>query len=351
MNTKKQKTLLTSLSVVVLILLVIFLGLFYFNHQDHKVIVTHKDSLSKMSSKNNPVADLTIKEATGLAIEYAHLKYSNNQNWNEIYQNSLVGTLEVDRYQEYKFENYTVQPKNSQSLYIINKEGALTFSNDKRPGQGSVTFGDTQQELGHVNVKAVYTTVKKQGKLSIAKKISENMNLETQMVTQSDKQSSSQAQQSLQSHASREQSKPNNDNGNLQPISISSKLQGTWYAAGLFASKLGDRVQITNNAVDGKTIYKVKKMPNSEKGLNEFRKKYYGKLIGESTPDGVSYIPAQNYGIDTQNYSVDTIYGVQYLMSGSTGPAGIFFKNPTDAARFTNKYKNHNDELMKKLEM
>lgn len=265
MNTKKQKTLLTSLSVVVLILLVIFLGLFYFNHQDHKVIVTHKDSLSKMSSKNNPVADLTIKEATGLAIEYAHLKYSNNQNWNEIYQNSLVGTLEVDRYQEYKFENYTVQPKNSQSLYIINKEGALTFSNDKRPGQGSVTFGDTQQELGHVNLKAVYTTVKKQGKLSIAKKISENMNLETQMVTQSDKQSSSQAQQSLQSHASREQSKPNNDNGNLQPISISSKLQGTWYAAGLFASKLGDRVQITNNAVEGKTIYKVKKMPNSEK--------------------------------------------------------------------------------------
>ncbi len=66
-------------------------------------------------------------------------------------------------------------------------------------------------------------------------------------------------------------------------------------------------------------------MPNSEKGLNEFRKKYYGKL--------------------------DTIDGVQYLMSGSTGPAGIFFKNPTDAARFTNKYKNHNDELMKKLGM
>lgn len=133
-----------------------------------------------MSSKNNPVADLTIKEATGLAIEYAHLKYSNNQNWNEIYQNSLVGTLEVDRYQEYKFENYTVQPENSQSLYIINKEGALTFSNDKRPGQGSVTFGDTQQELGHVNLQTVYTTVKKQGKLSIAKKISKNMNLETQ---------------------------------------------------------------------------------------------------------------------------------------------------------------------------
>lgn len=46
-----------------------------------------------------------------------------------------------------------------------------------------------------------------------------------------------------------------------------------------------------------------------------------------------------------------SIDGVQYLMSGSTGPAGIFFKNPTDAARFTNKYKNHNDELMKKLGM
>lgn len=83
-------------------------------------------------------------------------------------------------------------------------------------------------------------------------------------------------------------------NNGLQPVTISSKLQGNWIAAGLFTEELGQRLPITVNAIDGKTIYKLNKMPNSTKSLKQFGEKYHNKLFAvRENNDGIACVPAQ----------------------------------------------------------
>ncbi len=48
-------------------------------------------------------------------------------------------------------------------------------------------------------------------------------------------------------------------------------------------------------------------------------------------------------------YSLINIDGVQCLLEGSTGPAGLYFRNGSDAQRFTQKYQKHENALLKKL--
>ena len=71
MDSKKQNKILISAGVILLILLVIFGGLYYFNNHTQKEVVTHYVS----SKAKTSVANLSIREAAGLIIVYAHLKY------------------------------------------------------------------------------------------------------------------------------------------------------------------------------------------------------------------------------------------------------------------------------------
>lgn len=346
MDVKKQRKILISLIIVVLILLGIFLTLFFLRNNSEKTVVTHK-AATNISKKNDKIADLTIKQAAGLAIVYAHLRYEDDQSWSEIYQAANNGELEVDRYLKYQFDNYTVTPQNNQALYIVNKEAYLIFTNQQTPMQGKIILGNDQQKLETTNVHMIYKYVKKQGKLAVAKAISQKMHLETQMATQQESQSK-QSSSSTQSNSSSRRS--TSLNNGLQPVTISSKLQGNWIAAGLFTEELGQRLPITVNAIDGKTIYKLNKMPNSTKSLKQFGEKYHNKLFAvRENNDGIACVPAQALQTDAMAYSLINIDGVQCLLEGSTGPAGLYFRNGSDAQRFTQKYQKHENALLKKL--
>lgn len=345
MDSKKQSKILISAGVILLILLVIFGGLYYFNNHVQKEVVTHRVSFKAKTS----VADLSIREATGLTIVYAHLKYGDNQNWTNVYEQANNGDLEVDHYPEYSFDNYTITPDAGQALYIVNKEAAIIFTNQDHPSQGAVILSDDTRQLDKVNVSKVYQYVKKHGGLVKAKKISQKMNLEKQMAQNNIRQNSS-SSSSAQSSSSNRIVKKNDNNSEIEIASISPALQGTWYAAGLFAEKLNSKAQISSNAINGKTIYKLNKRPNSEKELKAFGEKYHDKFIAAQNKSNIiSIVPAESLEVDTENYSLTTLDGVQCLMESSTGIAGVYFKTPDQAAHFTQKYKGNEDKIDKKL--
>lgn len=344
---QKQKKILTGLIAAVVVLLIVFMALFFLRQNNKKTVVTHS-AFTKVGHKKDAVADLSIRQAAGLAIVYAHLKYTDNQNWNEIYQDANNGDLEIDRYQQYQFGNYSVKPNDSQALYVVNKEAALIFTNPRTPGQGRVLISDEQQRLGEADTHTIYKYVKSHGMLNTAKKISHKMNLETQAAVQPQSQSKTSQSQSKQSSSLTTAS--NKQDPNLQPVAISSKLQGTWVAAGLFATKLGEKVQIGSNSIDNQTIYKLNKMPSSTKALKEFGQKYHGKLFAiQNKDDVISVIPAQNLETDSQGYELTTLDGVQCLSASSTGPSGLYFRSLTQAQHFTQKYHNKMDQLTKKI--
>ncbi len=62
MDVKKQRKILISLIIAVLILLGIFLTLFFLRNNSEKTVVTHK-AATNISKKNDKIADLTITQA------------------------------------------------------------------------------------------------------------------------------------------------------------------------------------------------------------------------------------------------------------------------------------------------
>lgn len=178
------------------------------------------------SKAKTSVANLSIREAAGLTIVYAHLKYEDNQNWTNVYEQANNGDLEVDHYPEYSFDNYTLTPDEGQALYIVNKEAAIIFTNQDHPSQGAVILSDNTRQLAKVNVSKVYQYVKKHGGLAKAKKISQKMNLEKRMAQNNIKQNSS-SSSSAQSSSSNRIVKKKDNNGEIEVTSISPALQGT----------------------------------------------------------------------------------------------------------------------------
>ena len=308
-------------------------------------MVTHHVS----SKAKTSVANLSIREAAGLTIVYAHLKYEDNQNWTNVYEQANNGDLEVDHYPEYSFDNYTLTPDERQALYIVNKEAAIIFTNQDHPSQGAVILSDNTRQLAKVNVSKVYQYVKKHGGLAKAKKISQKMNLEKRMAQNNIKQNSS-SSSSAQSSSSNRIVKKKDNNSEIEETTISPALQGTWYAAGLFTEKLNSNVQISSNAINGKTIYKLNKRPNSEKELKAFGEKYHGKSIAvENKSDSISIVPAESLEVDAWGYNLTILDGVPCLVGASGAIDGVYFKTPAQAEHFTQKYKDNEEKANKKL--
>ena len=204
-------------------------------------------------------------------------------------------------------------------------------------------------QLSKVNVSKVYQYVKKHGGLAKVKKISQKMNLEKRIAQNNIKQNSS-SSSSAQSSSSNRIVKKKDNNSEIEVTSISPALQGTWYAAGLFTEKLNSKVRISSNAINGKTIYKLNKRPNSEKELKAFGEKYHGKSIAvENKSDSISIVPAESLEVDAWGYNLTTLDGVPCLVGASVAIAGVYFKTPAQAEHFTQKYKDNEEKANKKL--
>ncbi|GAA3639067.1 hypothetical protein GCM10022297_16590 [Lactobacillus hamsteri] len=357
MNERKQNKGIWLAISIIIILLIAFFALAYMNHQKEDRIMKPSNKIEKVTKKDE-LAGLSIRQAVGLSIVYAHLRYSDNPNWNNIYQQAENGNLTIQKYDKYTFSdsNKTVEPQGTQSLYVLNDAGALIVTDADNLKKSSFVFGDSNEQLGHVDVHTAYRYVKSEGKVNEWNKVSSKITVENQVKEQEKPSTNDEKQADAASSSDNSDEKKNdgeNDNQGLQTVQISPRLQGTWYAAGLFAEKLGNTFKITNNSVDGKTIYKLTNKPETGKELKAFGKKYYGKYFAlENDSKGFSILPAQSLEIDANSYSLKHIDGIECLVNVSTAIAGVYFKNPQVAKQISEKYAGDDDEtkLMGKID-
>lgn len=189
MNKRRQSAYLFLGMGIVLVLLAVFFCLVYVNRQTkQEKVVPARVTKSQSHHQANDFTDLSMRQIVSLAIIYAQEKNFDNENWDDVYNQAKNGSLSVERYNDYHFDNgREVEADSSQRLYILNSEAALVVTNADQAQNSALIFGDDNEQIGGaINLKSAYQFIKNQGKIADWRVLSKRISVNDQVQTQSE---------------------------------------------------------------------------------------------------------------------------------------------------------------------
>lgn len=332
--------------IIGLVVVLLAGGGFWLTKQSH---ASHSD-VSSVTSKHKKI---TPKDVGALALVYAHLKYKDNSDWQQLFKEAKEGNCEVGKYANYNFGDYSVQADGS-DLYVINGKGAVAVSKAANLEDAEVVFGDTHKQLGTTTVKKMIKAVPSglenkevteiSKHLTIRKKSekesndSESSEVDTHEETdESSQSSSSSSESSSQSEASSSSASADKTPlPGMKLLTIPVQFRGTWYSA----KDTSDTMTITDHEIDGATLYSSdfwKNMNNTK--LKKMKALGDKVLFGEVTADNIAYTPAKNYGSDALGRHYMVIDNHPALLEGSPMMGGRLYFRSEELA---DKYKDLN---------
>lgn len=333
MNKNKQRAYLWVGLSIIFVLLAIFFALSFANKERQQKVMPIKTTAPK--KKSNDWADLSIKQIVGLSIVYTHLKYPDNEAWNDVYDNAQNNKLEVRRFNSYHFDNdRSVEASASQRLYILNGKAALVITNADEASLSTIIMGDDEKQIGSVNLKTAYEYVKDQGQLGFWKALCKNLEVDEQVSTQEPR---SENDTDQADNDSNQDSASKSDNSNnkygLQQFTIPNQFIGKWYSV----DKDGkvDTETVTTAGVNGHPLFKMnKKLVNSKEFNNNA--KLRDKIWFATMVDGV--LSYGVYGTDTQTMKPE---GDHMIMGASNVPfkySPKYYRSLAEAKQHPSKY-------------
>lgn len=307
--------------------------------------------LTRQSHASNPEVttatknkQLTPKDLAAMTLVYAHLKYKDNSDWQQLFKEAKEGNCEIGKYANYNFGDYSVQAQGS-DLYVINGKGAVAISKSENPEDAQVVIGDTHRQLGTTTVKKIIKAVPNGLDNKDVVKISKHLQIKKKSVKKSDssevdthEEANESSQSSSESSSASERSSSSSSSENKTPLpgmkllTIPVQFRGTWYST----ADSSDTVTITDHEVDGASLYSSDYWRGlSEAGIKKMMALGDKVLFGEVTSEDIAYIPAKDYGADASGRQYLVIDNHPALLEGSPGMGGrLYFRSEELAAKY-----------------
>lgn len=126
----------------------------------------YKTSEVGLNYQKNKVAQLkqmdklSSKDWASLVIAYAHEKYPDNNDWNEVYQDVKNGSANIEKSDEFDTEDGTVTSGDNEILYIVNDKTAFILPSSSKDSNKEVVLADSKKTLGKASAASIYHDVK-----------------------------------------------------------------------------------------------------------------------------------------------------------------------------------------------
>lgn len=122
--------------------------------------------------------NISSKEAAAFTIAYAHIKFSDDPAWNNVFNNAENEGLTIASYPQYNFGDYEVKAPSAGTVYVLSPAVGYVISNKANPENARITFINSRKgasqaiEFQDLAKKVVHSAYKRD-----AQKISKKINL------------------------------------------------------------------------------------------------------------------------------------------------------------------------------
>ena len=122
--------------------------------------------------------NISSKEAAAFTIAYAHIKFSDDPAWNNVFNNAENEGLTIASYPQYDFGNYEVKAPSAGTVYVLSPAVGYVVSEKTNPENARITFINSRKgasqaiEFQDLAKKVVHSAYKRD-----AQKISKKINL------------------------------------------------------------------------------------------------------------------------------------------------------------------------------
>ena len=122
--------------------------------------------------------NISSKEAAAFTIAYAHIKFSDDPAWNNVFNNAENEGLTIASYPQYDFGNYEVKAPSAGTVYVLSPAVGYVVSDKTNPENARITFINSRKgasqaiEFQDLAKKVVHSAYKRD-----AQKISKKINL------------------------------------------------------------------------------------------------------------------------------------------------------------------------------
>lgn len=270
---RKSQKFIIVLSIV-LILITVSVAWFYIDKTQKTKISSPKvtKTIKKKPSITNQVDKFTLNQIIGLVIVYMHKVDNQAQDWTKVYQLGKNDGLQIQKYQQYKFKDFTLKSKKNQLVYVINHRAAFVFNNQQIHSQASVLMADSKEKLTKENIQKMYRSLSKQDR-NDWQNISNNLDISSKVFKQ--------------------KIKKNKTSNELKLVIVPTNLRGTWYYYSNVKGKQRlEKIILTTHMVrssmiiDSHEISKNYRGSEGQKALHKLQNKYPDALEGKIIKKG-----------------------------------------------------------------
>ena len=96
--------------------------------------------------------NISSKEAAAFTIAYAHIKFSDDPAWNNVFNNAENEGLTIASYPQYDFGNYEVKAPSAGTVYVLSPavgNARITFINSRKGASQAIEFQDLAKKVVH----------------------------------------------------------------------------------------------------------------------------------------------------------------------------------------------------------
>ncbi|MBD5429155.1 hypothetical protein [Lactobacillus sp.] len=270
---RKSQKLLVILS---LLLILIAGGVAWFYIEKTQKASVNSPKIIKKTKKKTLTADkvdkFTLNQVIGLVVVYMHKIDNQAQDWSKVYQLGKNDGLQIKKYHQYSFKNFTLKTTKNQLVYVINGRAAFVFNNNQSRSKSELTIADSKEKLTKENLLKMYQTLSRQD-LNDWQNISNNLDVSSKITKQKVKKATSIP--------------------NLKLITVPVNLRGSWYYyTEVKGHQTMEQIKFTTHLVrnsivfDSHEITKYYRNQKSNAGLHELQNKYPNALEGEIIKKG-----------------------------------------------------------------
>lgn len=271
---KSQKIII--IFSIILILIAAGIAWFYIDKTQKtkvaspKVVKTTKKKLSLTSRVNK----FSLNEIIGLVVVYMHKVDNQAQDWTKSYQLGKTDGLQIKKYQQYKFKDFSLKDKKNQLVYVIDNRAAFVFNNQEKRSQAQVLMADSKEKLTKENILKMYQSLTAQER-NDWQNISNNLN--------------------ISSKVSQQKSQKKKTTDSLKLIVVPKNLRGSWYYySNVKGKQVLEKINLTTHMVRNSMIIDSQEISKNYRGskghtaLHKLQNKYPDALEGKIIKKGKS---------------------------------------------------------------
>lgn len=270
---RKSQKLIIIFSII-LISITASIAWFYIDKTQKNKVASPK--VVKITKKKPPLTSrvnkFTLNEVIGLVVVYMHKIDNQTQDWTQSYQLGKTDGLQVEKYQQYKFKDFSLKAKKGQLVYVINDRAAFVFNNQQPRSNAQVVMADSKEKLTKENILKMYQSLTAQER-NDWQNVSNNLN--------------------ISSKVSQQKSKKNKTGDSLKLIVVPKNLRGTWYYySNVKGKQVLEKINLTTHMVRNSMIIDSQEISKNYRGfkgrtaLHKLQNKYPDALEGKIIKKG-----------------------------------------------------------------